>query len=251
MAKNAKQEPVNEWGQVFQKLAAELGVYEAWRSWIYVLGGHLAWYAGNRIEHLQKEVTTILEKLSDEQKELLNRLSQIMTDELEKNPFQDFIGQQYMEIEMAEKKSKGQLFTPYNMSKLVAKVSCLDMEGVYKDIEEKGFTDVSDPCIGSGSMVIAVLEQYQKEGIDIPSQVWVSANDVSEITLLQAYIQLSLLGVAGVLCKGDTIYDKYDYDLLTPAACYPGWVKRKQKYGLANPMYQLHDAKNWRRNDEL
>lgn len=248
--KNKEQDLKSEWYSVFDRLAAELGAYEAWRSWIYLTGANMAFYAGNRIPSLMSQHDSILEKLTDQQKKWIDELNIIMGKELDLNPFQDYIGQRYMETELAEGKSKGQHFTPYQVSKMMAELSFLDKETIDQEIQEKGFYCLDDCAIGAGSLMIAILEKMKREGYNIHSQVWISGTDVSEITLLQAYIQLSLIGAAGVLCVGDTIYDKYSYHLLTPAACYPGWVKRKQKYGLPNPRYQLHDAKNWRRSNE-
>lgn len=240
MPKKTKQEPVNEWGKVFQKLAAELGVYEAWRSWIYVTGAKLAYISGNNVEHLQNECEHILERLNPDQKKLIDELNRIMGEELEQNPFQDFIGQRYMEIELGEGKSKAQFFTPDSIARLTAELG-FDLDNARKEIEEKGFFSLEDCCVGAASLPIAVIGKAVRSGIDPASQIWVSAMDASEIAVLQGYIQLSLLGVAGVICKGDTLLYKFDYCLYTYAAQAPGWIKRKLAGLLSNP----YEAQVW------
>lgn len=230
-----------DWDSTFAELASQLGAYEAWSTWIYITAVSFAEAAGNRIEKLSSHKKHLLERLSDQQKGLVWQLTSTMAEAFELQPYQDFIGERYMAIKLNDK-SKAQLFTPYPVAQMAARLS-FDPEEVRKQIREKGFITVDDCAIGAGALPIAVVERLTEQGIDIPSQVWVSGADVSEIALLQAYIQLSLLEVPAVLAKGDTIYCKFEYDLYTLAAITPGWLRRKFLYGLHNPKEEAEKTK--------
>lgn len=146
-----------------------------------------------------------------------------MIEELNRNPFQDFLGYVYMNLELGDK-GKGQFFTPYNVSSAMGNIS---LDNAKPIIDKNGFISINDCACGAGSTLIAALEHLYTSDINYQNSAWVVAQDLSEIALLECYIQLSLIGAAGVVQQGDTLTMKYHYTLHTPMVLIePLWTAR-------------------------
>ena len=78
-----------------------------------------------------------------------------------KEYFFDYLGELYMKvINEFGKPTKGQFFTPYNVSRMMATM-------LYKPINNNGkLITVNDPCCGSGGMCIAFIEMLDKKKIN-------------------------------------------------------------------------------------
>ena len=119
----------------------------------------------------------------------------------EANSEQDFLGHFYMMNGYGNSRA-GQFFTPYNICKMIAEMS---WGGDAKSsVDDKGYIVVGDPCVGSGGLLIAARNRFEEIGVS-SWQVWFEAQDISYTVSLMAYIQLSLLGVAGVVTIADSL----------------------------------------------
>lgn len=146
-----------------------------------------------------------------------------MVEELNRNPFQDFLGYIYMNLELGDK-GKGQFFTPYNISSLMGNISLDNAKSI---IDKNGFISINDSAAGAGSTLIAALEHLYSRDINYQNSAWLVAQDLSEIAILECYIQLSLIGAAGVVQQGDTLTMEYNYALHTPMTIIePLWTAR-------------------------
>lgn len=113
----------------------------------------------------------------------------------------------------------GQFFTPYHIAQVVADATRVE--------DKDGIIRVSEPSCGAGANVIAFCEACHKKGIDYQRKVLFECQDVSELTALMCYIQLSFLGAAAKIIVGNTLRQEKRYELITPIMAYePCWVIR-------------------------
>lgn len=119
---------------------------------------------------------------------------------LEEKP-RDFLGECFHALEL-HNHYKGQFFTPYHVSHLIAEIS---LNGVKEHIEEKGYFTLNEPCCGSGAMIVAAYDVLRSQGINPTSSMWVAAQDIDYKCCCMAYIQMSLLAIPGVVVWGNTL----------------------------------------------
>lgn len=197
--------------------------WDVWKIFIYAAAWELALSCGNKNERLQRIYEGDAKSLSDSQKKDLADLYAIMVDELDRNPFQDFLGSMYMSLGFGDSR-KGQFFTPYNVSQAMAHIAAAN---VGEAIEQNGFATINDSASGAGSTLIATLEKFYLSEINYQNSVWFVAQDLDETALLECYIQMSLIGAAGVVQQGDTLTAEYNYTLYTPMTVIePIWTAR-------------------------
>jgi len=108
---------------------------------------------------------------------------------LEENPNQDFLGQLYMNLNLGSH-WHGQFFTPYHICGLMAKLNI--GEGCQKEIEEKGYVSVCDPCVGAGAMLIAAAAAFREYKVNYHTSVLFIGQDIDSVVAKMAYIQISL-----------------------------------------------------------
>lgn len=124
---------------------------------------------------------------------------------LEDNPEQDFLGETYMRLNLGSKTLQ-QIFTPYHICQMMAAIV---MGNITKQVENKGYITINDPCCGGGATLIAGVQeakhQLEKANLNYQNHVLVVAQDIDETVALMCYIQLSLLGVAGYVKVGNSL----------------------------------------------
>jgi type I restriction-modification system DNA methylase subunit len=141
---------------------------------------------------------------------------------LEERP-QDVLGSVFHELEL-QNKARGQFFTPYDVSKLMAHMQVTDdLEAL---VQQKGFVTLHEPAVGSGSMVIAMAEAMQERGMNPQQQLHLTAVDVDERAAHMAYVQLSLLGIPAEVLVGNTLSGEMRESFFTPAHILGGWSGR-------------------------
>ena len=121
----------------------------------------------------------------------------------------------------------GQFFTPYHISQMMAEITFVDGK---ENIENKEIITLSEPCCGSGGMVIAYAETMKKYDINFQERLFVEAIDIDELCFQMAYLQLSLYGIPARVLLGDTIAYKFSKMLYTPMYFINGFSwKLKEK----------------------
>ena len=139
--------------------------------------------------------------------------------------FGDHLGDLFNSLELANK-DRGQFFTPYHLSKLMAQLLITD--DLKERAAKRGFVTLAEPASGSGGMIIAFCEAARNAGLDYQKQVHVEAWDVDHRAACMTYIQLSLLHVPAVVVCGNTLSREVRRVLVTPAHVLGGWdVKLK------------------------
>ncbi|VGE81969.1 Type I restriction-modification system methyltransferase subunit [Klebsiella pneumoniae] len=108
--------------------------------------------------------------------------------------FHDFLGAIFMELELGDN-FRGQYFTPYSVQCLMARML---MPGVRDTIRREGIATVSDPACGAAGMLIAYAECLLEADINPSMHMFGSCIDIDPVAADMAFIQLSLLGIAGL-----------------------------------------------------
>ena len=116
-------------------------------------------------EAREEQYKKVMEKYSpDEQKivsevftMIYNLLSSVVYDD---GIFDDYLGELFMRCEQGNS-GTGQFFTPYHVSKLMAK-AILGREVVGKAEKDEVIT-VNDPCCGGGGMLMAALDVLKND----------------------------------------------------------------------------------------
>ena len=96
---------------------------------------------------------------------------------------------------------------------MMAEINIPDIE---KQLEEKDYITVSEPCCGSGGMIIAFAESLKDNGYNYQHQLYVEAIDIDELCFKMTYIQLSLLGIPARVIRGDSLSMQYYEMIYTP-----------------------------------
>lgn len=136
--------------------------------------------------------------------------------------FADCLGELFMSLELGDH-YKGQFFTPYHVSALMAGLTVGDARA---HIARQGFITVSEPASGAGGMLIAVAEAIQDQGLNYQQVMHATAVDVDLTAVHMTYIQLSLLHVPAVVVHGNTLALTEHGHWLTPAHVLGGWDRR-------------------------
>ena len=178
-------------------------------------------YRSNEIE--QQYLDTV-KRYNKEQAEQFSKLLALLVSALSEK-FQDFLGKVYMQLNLGNART-GQFFTPYHISQMMAEITFVDG----KDIDKQDIITLSEPCCGSGGMVIAYAETMKKYDINFQERLFVEAIDIDEMCFQMAYLQLSLYGIPARVLLGDTIAYKFSKMLYTPMYFINGFSwKLKEK----------------------
>ena len=178
-------------------------------------------YRNNEIEQKYKE---IIKNYTKEQAEEFSQLLAFLIMALEEK-HQDFLGQIYMKLNLGNV-ATGQFFTPYHISQFMAEISFTETEDKLKQQE---IITLSDPCCGSGGMIIAFAETMKKKNYNYQTQLFVEIIDIDEMCFMMAYIQLSLYGIPARVILGDSLAWKFSKMLYTPIYFVNG-LEWKLKY---------------------
>lgn len=173
------------------------------------------------------------------ERELFPQLLRITIDALESNPYQDFLGNLFQKLELHNHWC-GQFFTPYHISQVMAKIQVDD--SLMEKVHNEGFVTVNDPACGAGGLLIAFMEAVKSYNVNYQQSVLFTAQDIDYTAAMMCYIQLSLLGVPGMVIVGDTLSNpptepmSYNYDVwYTPFYILYGWrFKSKRTDTMSN-----------------
>lgn len=138
----------------------------------------------------------------------------------------DFLGDVFMALELGSG-DKGQFFTPYSVSQMMAKVQ---FGAVCKHLESRPFITVSEPACGAGGMIIAMAETMKEEGFNPQTQMFVHCMDIDHVACMMSYIQLSLLGIPAEVVTGNTLSLEWTSIIRTPFYYKDFWQSKLKRY---------------------
>ena len=158
----------------------------------------------NREEQYKK----VMEKYQPEEQKILSEvftmiyqlLSSVVYDD---GCFDDYLGELFMRCEQGNS-GTGQFFTPYHVSKLMAK-AILGSEVIEKAKKDEVIT-VNDPCCGGGGMLMAALDVLKNDyHINYTRNCFIDCGDIDRRCVYMTYLQLSLAGVPAIVKHQDAI----------------------------------------------
>lgn len=164
-----------------------------------------------RSDKIEQEYVETVNRYTKEQAEEFSQLLAFLIGALTEK-HQDFLGQVYMQLNLGNS-AKGQFFTPYHVSQLMAEINFAEVEEKLKSNE---FITLSDPCCGSAGMIIAFAETMKNKGYNYQNLLFVEVIDVDEMCFMMAYIQLSLYEIPARVMLGDSLAWKFSKVLYTP-----------------------------------
>lgn len=162
---------------------------------------------GQTFEKNENRYKDITKNYSESEIETIVKIFAEITNALEANPFQDFLGDLYMQLDMGSS-ALGQFFTPYTVSYAMA-VSSFDEKNAKAELSQKRYISVLEPAVGGGANVIAFCEVLKNHDINYQTQCVIVCQELSKLTALMCYTALSLIGCVAVVKIGDSLSDPY------------------------------------------
>lgn len=157
----------------------------------------------------EEEYESIMAQYSDEDKAVLADMLTVTMTALMENPFQDFLGEAYMQLRKGNS-ALGQVFTPYHISKLMSEVT-LGKDHMIEMLNDHDYVSVSDPCSGAGVMGIAAADSLHEvfETLEDPddyrNHLIFCGQDLDRTCVLMSYIQHSVIGTAAAFKVGNSL----------------------------------------------
>ena len=156
----------------------------------------------------EEQYKKVMEKYQPEEQKILSEvftmiyqlLSSVVYDD---GCFDDYLGELFMRCEQGNS-GTGQFFTPYHVSKLMAKM-IFGGEVVEKAEKDEVIT-VNDPCCGGGGMLMAALDVLKNDyHINYTRNCFIDCGDIDRRCVYMTYLQLSLAGVPAIVKHQDAI----------------------------------------------
>jgi len=197
-----------EFVKTFRTLTNRWNAWDIWSDFVTMFACALS--NGVDKSHYEQREALYLARIRRYSKEEQKRFPELAAHTvlaLEENPEQDFLGSIFMELSLGNV-YKGQFFTPYCVCKLMAEIAEGD---IVETAKKSRYASINDPCCGSGAMLIAGVNNakqvLEKAGFNFQNHILIVGQDVDPTAVMMAYIQLSLLGVAGYFKVGNSLTD--------------------------------------------
>ncbi len=214
---------IHEFVSIIQSLDRSKSIENVFRDFLALSTYSLAqpFYRSNEIEDKYMQ---IIKSYAREQAVKFSKLLAFLVEGLEQK-YQDFLGQIFMELGFGNAR-KGQFFTPYSVSKLMAEINVGNVE----NIADRELITLSEPCSGSGGIIIAFAESLKEKDYNYQNKLFVEAIDIDEMCFMMTYIQLSLYGIPARVMLGDTLAYKFGQIIYTPMYFINGFSWKLKQY---------------------
>lgn len=195
--------------KLFNQLSGSRSLWQVFNDCIemFALSIQNTFCFGQTFEKNENRYKDITKNCSESEIETIVKIFAEITNALEANPFQDFLGDLYMQLDMGSS-ALGQFFTPYTVSYAMA-VSSFDEKNAKAELSQKGYISVLEPAVGGGANVIAFCEVLKNHDINYQTQCVIVCQELSKLTALMCYTALSLIGCAAVVKIGNSLSDPY------------------------------------------
>jgi len=159
----------------------------------------------NRADELEAQYMRVVERYHEKDLDLIRetypRLLGITINALHEGG--DFLGVVAAELG-ALHEGIGQFFSPYPVSKMMAKM-LFTPDDFKPRIKDNGYITLSEPACGAGGMVIAYAEILKEHNYHLPLRMLAHVVDVSQIAYWMSYIQLQLKHIPALVVHGNTL----------------------------------------------
>lgn len=201
-------ESTDKFVREFNSLMTSRAAWEIWADFVTLSAISISNAVDKKhFKAREKEYMAVQSKYTQKEMQIISQLLALTVMALEREPWQDFLGSLYMNLDLGNH-WKGQFFTPYNVTKMMARMIIGNLE---QQVSEKGYVSVNDCACGAGATLIAAAEeacaQLGKTKHNWQNHVLFFAQDIDVVTAKMCYIQLSLLGCAGAVKIGNSLTD--------------------------------------------
>lgn len=157
----------------------------------------------------EQEYITVMKKYSEYERKIISQMFSLIVMELDKNPDQDLLGKLYMLLEISSKHA-GQFFTPFHISRMMSEIT-FDKKTVSRAVKEHGYFSIYDAACGAGGMFMAAISRCRElfKKLNFQNHIFIHGQDIDLLCVRMCYIQVSLLGVAGIFKHGNTLSDPF------------------------------------------
>lgn len=195
--------------KLFNQLSGSRSLWQVFNDCIemFALSIQNTFCFGQTFEKNENRYKDITKNYSESEIKTIVKIFAEITNALEANPFQDFLGDLYMLLDMGSS-ALGQFFTPYTVSYAMAE-SSFDEKNAKAELSQKGYISVLEPAVGGGANVIAFCEVLKNHDINYQTQCVIVCQELSKLTALMCYTALSLIGCAAVVKIGNSLSDPY------------------------------------------
>lgn len=209
--------------RLFNGLRCKYGVYDIFRDFCEMAACTISnWADPIHYDEREADYLRIAGRYEREELNVFCEMLATLTQALEGLGPRDVLGQIFQALEI-NNKDQGQFFTPQNVCECMAAMSLHDCKDV---IQAKGYITVCEPAVGGGGMVFAACKVMEEQGLDYHTQLHVSAIDIDDRCANMAYIQMSMLGVPGIVYHGDALSGETRSVWYTPAHITGEWWQR-------------------------
>lgn len=194
---------------MFESLTGSRGMWQVFSDCIELFATAIQnqFVIGQKHEANEQRYLQIISQYNKSEVDTIVRIFAQIVNDLEENPWRDYLGDLYMQLEMGSD-ALGQFFTPFSVAQMMAKV-CGNVDDIREKIKQRGYVEIAEPAIGGGANIIALLEHLTDNGINWQQDAIVVGQDLSRIAALMCYVVLSLIGCSAVIKIGDTLCDPY------------------------------------------
>lgn len=206
MAKVLKQ----SYGNIVKLYNSLCGVHQLWELWqdsMTMFALSLSNTVDRRFYDKRESMyMDIARKYTKEEMEVFPKIFGEIVMQLEADPEQDLLGDLYMQLDLGSH-WHGQFFTPYHLCSAMAKMEL----GLPQDYTADNIKPISvcDCACGGGALLIAAAHEYRKAiahtGLNAQEYICLYAQDLSQVSAMMCYLQLSLLGYAAKVKQGDSL----------------------------------------------
>jgi len=187
---------------VFKSLSQRHGSGKVWDDFILMIACAISNSADKaHFEHREEMYMRTVQNYTKDELDQFAQLFALTVMALEENPDQDFLGNLFTVMNLFDAR-KGQIFTPYNVAKMMASIQCGDLAA---EIREKGRITVNDCCCGAGALLIAFANAAREQGMNYQRDIIFVAQDIDFTVAMCCYISLSLLGCRGYVAVGNAL----------------------------------------------
>lgn len=121
---------------------------------------------------------------------------------------------------------KGQFFTPQHICDMMGNLVVSDYT---REIAERGFVSLHEPCCGSGAMILGFSASMVEAKQNYNNQLFVTATDVDLKCVHMCYLQLSLYGIPAIVTHGNTLTQEQWSHWYTPVFVADDWVNKLRR----------------------
>ena len=191
--------------KLFNKLTGARQLWELWQDGITMFALMISNTVDCRFrDEREREYIEISHKYKESEMQVFVEIFAEIVNQLEADQEQDFLGDLYMQLDLGSH-WHGQFFTPYNVCQAMAEITFTEIS----DVSEVKPISALDCACGGGALLIAAAHAYRKSikktGLNPQNYLSFYAQDISRVTGLMCYVQLSLLGYAGKIKIGDSL----------------------------------------------